>query len=140
MARLVPERVLKNTKLPYLIILFLLFAIAYSLQQQTISTVGEKTIEAGLIEAGNKPALYFNLRNIENELASYTYLVSYNATDGQMKNESSSINISPGQTFRYSFALERPTTATMVLSLVIFESEGFDDSKILHDQTWFIRP
>jgi len=139
-AHLIPESLKKNTKVPYLVILFLLFAIAYSLERQTSSTVGEKTIEAGLIEAGNKPALYFNLRNIENTLHSYMYLIKYNTTEGDTKNETSRINISPGQTFRYSLILERPTKSTTVLSLKIFDAEEDNTEKILHDQTWFIRP
>ncbi|MCW3989029.1 MAG: hypothetical protein NWE88_03010 [Candidatus Bathyarchaeota archaeon] len=102
--------------------------------------MGEKTIEAGLIEAGNKPALYFNLRNIENKLHSYMYLIKYNTTEGETKNETSRINISPGQTFRYSLILERPTKSTTVLSLKIFDGEEDNSEKILHDQTWFIRP
>ena len=140
MAHLIPERLKRNTKLPYLIILFLLFAIAYSLERQTSSSVGEKTIEAGLIEAGNKPALYFNLRNIAESLHRYTYVIKYNTTEGETKNETSSINISPGQTFRYSLILERPTKSTTVLSLKIFDGEEDNSEKILHDQTWFIRP
>ena len=123
MFHLVPENLRKNTKLPYLVILFLLLAIAASLERQINSTVGEKTIEVGLIEADLKPALYFNLRNIEETLNRYTYVIKYNTTEGETKNETSSINISPGQTFRYSLILENPTTSTMVLSPKIFENE-----------------
>ncbi len=140
MAHLIPERLKRNTKLPYLIIIFLLFAIAYSLERQTRSTVGEKTIEAGLIEAGNKPALYFNLKNTEETLHRYTYVIRYNSTEGGTKNETSSINISPGKTFRYSLILERPSKSTIVLSLKIFDGGEENSEKILYDQTWFVRP
>ncbi len=102
--------------------------------------MGEKTIEVGLIEAGNKPALYFNLRNIEETLNRYTYVIKYNATEGETTNDTSSINISPGQTFRYSLILERPSNSTTELSLKIFDGEEENGEKIIHDQIWFIRP
>ena len=97
--------------------------------------MSEKTIEAG-----NKPALYFNLKNIEESLHRYTYVIRYNSTEGGTKNETSSINISPGKTFRYSLILERPSKSTIVLSLKIFDGGEENSEKILYDQTWFVRP
>jgi hypothetical protein len=136
-----PLRRLREGTVPYyLIILALLIGIAYSLQRQTTSTVEEKKVQAGIIESGNTPALYFSLTNVEKTRIDYTYVVEYNSTDGAMKCDTSNILIPPGKTFRYSLRLERPKDCTIALNLKIFRNTEEQNDIPLHDQTWFIRP
>jgi hypothetical protein len=121
----------------YFIILALVVAIALSLQRQTSSTE-RKVIESGLIESGDRPALYFNLRNIEEKYYNYTYVVTYNSTDGRIETDASTIILPPSETFAYTISLVRPSYGVMVLNLKIYRLD-ITNATLLHDQTWVIR-
>jgi len=128
----------KNVKTLVFIIItgVLITAIGYSLQIQMTSSVQNKVIEAGLIESGDRPALYFILRNPGNSTAQYLYIVTYNDTSGT-QTSSSNLSIPAGQTFSYSISLVRPTNGIMVLNINIFR---YDPSPtLLHNQTWIIQ-
>jgi len=118
----------------------LVIASAYLLQRQANSSVEDKAIEAGLIESGSSPALYFVLRNTGKTYANYTYSVAYNTTNKETRNETSSaMNIPPGQTFRYTISLIRPSSGVMVINLRICRLEKSTDNALLLDQTWIVR-
>ena len=132
-----PRHSRKITILLYFVILALVVAIALSLQRQTSSTE-RKVIESGLIESGDRPALYFNLRNIEEKYYNYTYVVTYNSTDGKIETDTSTITLPPSQTFAYTISLVRPSYGIIVLNLKIYRLD-ITNSTLLHDQTWIIR-
>jgi len=115
----------------------LVISVAYSLERQASASTDDKVIEAGLIESGNKPALYFDLRNTEKDYANYTYIVTYNTTNTEMKIDNSSITVPPGQTFSYSISLTRPSRGATFLNLKIHRDDK--DALLLHNQTWVIK-
>ena len=125
--------------LPYLIILALVVLIAYSLQRQASSSFEGKVIEAGLIESGSRPALYFEVRNTGNDNANYTYVVTYNTTSTETKIDRSSVTLPAGRTFSYSISLVRPSYGIMVLDLKVYRNGDSGGEALLHDQTWIIR-
>jgi len=122
----------------YLIILGLVVAVGYSLHGQTRSSVEDEVIEAGLIESGGQPALYFNLRNTGVDYAGYTYIVRYDSTGEEFSGDSSTITVEPSQTFRYSISLLQPRKGTMHLNLKIYRGNAGVGEVLLHDQTWFV--
>jgi len=115
----------------------LVISVAYSLERQVSSSTEGNVIEAGLIESGSKPALYFDLRNTGKDYANYTYIVTYNTTNTETKVDSSSIAVPPGQTFSYSISLTRPSRGATFLNLSIHRDGR--DALPLHNQTWMIK-
>ena len=136
---LLPKNSKRITYLLYLIIIALVIGIIYSLQRQTGSSSESKVIEAGLIESGDRPAMYFNLRNTGQNYANYTYTVTYNSTDGSMMSYNDSITVPPGRTFQYTISLVRPSQGVMVLNLRIYEGNERTEANLLYGQTWYIR-
>jgi len=126
--------------LPYLSIAVLVVLIAYSLQRQAVSSVESRVIEAGLIESGGRPALYFDLRNTGKEYASYTYIMTCNATGEEPKIYRDNVTVPPGRTFGYSISLIRPSNGVMFLNLEIYRGGDGADDVLLHNQTWIVRP
>ncbi len=136
----------------YIIILVLAVSIIFSLQWYAGSSLEGKVIEAGLIESGDRPALYFNLRNAGEEYTNYTYIVTYNSTSGELRKDGSNITVAPGETFRYSISLIRPSYGIMVIELEIFRDGDYTgtntdtgtgtdtgtDKALLLNQTWTI--
>lgn len=119
--------------------LVLVVAIAYSLQRQAGSEE-KKVIEVGLIESGNQPALYFYLKNTGENLANYTYVVTYNLSNTDMKRDTSTIHVPANQTFAYTNSLIRPASGITVLNLRIYKGEDINDtSALIHNQTWIIK-
>jgi len=123
----------------HLIMLALVVSVAYSLERQASSSMEVKVIEAGLIESGSRPALYFDLRNTGKDYASYMYIVTYNTTGTETKIDRSSVTVPPGRTFGYSISLTRPSHGVMVLNLKIYGDGNSSDEAPLHNQTWIIR-
>jgi len=121
----------------YLIMAALVVLIVYSLQGQAGTSTAGKVIEAGLIESGTRPALYFDLRNTGKDYANYTYIVAYNTTSAETKIDKSSISVPPGQTFSYSISLMRPSDGVAVLNVRIYRGSS---GALLHNQTWVIKP
>lgn len=142
---LLPEHLLNSSKLQYLLVIALLVTIAYSIQRQTSILIGDEEVEAGLIESGDRPALYFKLRNTGDDFAYYTYTVTYtykravlnSSTDGEITRYTSPVVVSPGQTFSYSMRLVSPDQGILDLNLKIFKDLPTGE-KLLRDQTWFI--
>jgi len=122
------------------IILALVISIAYSLQRQASSSMEGKVMEAGLIESGGSPALYFNLRNTTEKHANYTYVIEYNSTDRGLVSDRSSISIAPSQTFYYTVVLIRPSQGVMVLNLRIYRGGDTTREAPLYNQSWIIMP
>ena len=121
----------------YMIIVALVVLIVYSLQGQASTSMEGKVIEAGLIESGSRPALYFDLRNTGKDYVNYTYIVAYNTTSTETKIDKSIITIPPGQTFSYSVSLTRPSHGVAVLNFKIYRGSM---GALLHNQTWVIKP
>lgn len=121
----------------YLVILTLVILIIYSLKMQSGIPYSEKVVEAGLIESGDSPAIYFILRNTGNSTAWYTYTVTYNNTNGEVISSPSNVSVPPGKTFTYSISLVRPSSGVIFLNLVIIMDTP--DPVLLHNQTWIIR-
>jgi len=127
----------KTRVLLYLITAALVVSVAYSLERQASSSTDGKVIEAGLIESGNKPALYFDLRNTGKDNANYTYTVTYNTTNTETEIDRSSLTVPPGQTFSYSISLTRPSHGAVFVNLKIYRDDK--DALLLHSQTWIIK-
>jgi len=119
--------------------LVLVVSVTCSLERQARSSTEEKVIEAGLIESGSRPALYFNLRNTGESYASYTYVVTYNTTGAETKTDRSSLTVPPGRSFSYSISLIRPSHGVMFLNLKIYRGGDSVEDDLLHNQTWTIR-
>jgi len=126
--------------LPYLSIAVLVVLIAYSLQRQAASSVESRVIEAGLIESGGRPALYFDLRNTGEDCANYRYVVTCNVTGVDPKIYRDNVTVPPGRTFGYSISLIRPSNGVMFLNLEIYRGGDGADDVLLHNQTWIVRP
>lgn len=116
----------------------LVVSIAYALNGQSNSSTEPRTIQAGLIESGGRPALYFSLENHQQENANYTYTVTYNWTDGQTSDYTYSVVILPTRTFSHSVSLVRPTIGVIVLNLKIFRDEEALTT-LIYNQTWLSR-
>lgn len=123
----------------YLAIAALAVSIAYAFQRRTRSSVEGKVIEAGLIESGNRPTLYINLRNTGETTARYMYTVRYNKTKGDITSHTGRATVPPGRTFGYTLVLTRPSDGVMVLNLKIYRGDTADEHALLHNQTWIIR-
>ncbi|MEM0314264.1 MAG: hypothetical protein QW056_04825 [Candidatus Bathyarchaeia archaeon] len=119
-----------------LIIAALVLAIGYSIYRQAIRSTEEKAIEAGLIESGDTPTMYFNLKNTGSETANYTYLVKLNATE--TLDDGLVINVPPQQTFHYTLVLSRPEQGTLSITLEIFKGNKVEHPP-MYRQTWFIK-
>jgi len=125
--------------LPHLTVAVLAVLMAYSLQRQAVSSVDNRVVEAGLIESGGRPALYFDLRNTGENYASYTYIVTCNATAAEPKIYRDNVTVAPGRTFGYSISLIRPSHGVMSLNLKIYRGGDGIDDVLLHNQTWIVR-
>ena len=135
-----PSRSTRKVRLlAYLVIFSLVVGLAYALQRQGSSSLQNKELEAGIIESGNTPALYFNLRNLGQDTANYTYVVSYNSTDRGEVTEGSTVTVPAGKTFSYSISLVRPASGVMVASVRIYGGDYALDARLLYDQSWTIR-
>jgi len=122
----------------YVVIAILAISVAYSVQSQANLSGEGRAIEAGLIESGDRPAVYFSLRNIMEGDAEFTYVIAYNSTD-RMTVESSSITVPPGGVFRHTLSLMRPSSGVMVVSLWIHRGGEINDDSLLYEQTWIAR-
>jgi uncharacterized protein (UPF0333 family) len=129
----------KARLLLYCVIVALIVAIAYSLQSQGSSSLQGKEVEAGLIESGGTPALYFNLRNLGQETSNYTYTVSYNSTDRGQVTEGSTVTVPGGKTFSYTLSLVRPPYGVIIVDLEIYGGNEAVYADIRYNQSWTIR-
>ena len=141
---ILPENMMTSSRLQYLLVIALLATIAYSFQRQTSVLIEEEEVEAGLIESGDRPALYFKLRNTGDDLAYYTYSVTCtymravtDSSTGEVTRETSSVVVSPGQAFSYSMGLANPDQDVLDLNLKIFRGVQLG-GKLLRDQSWVI--
>ena len=142
---ILPEHMMNSSKLQYLLVFALLVMIAFSIQSQKGALIGDEEVEAGLIESGDRPALYFKLRNTGDDLAYYTYTVTCtykravtdSSTGGEVTRETSPVVVSPGRTFSYSIRLVAPYDGVLDLNLKIFRGVQFE-KMLLREQTWVI--
>lgn len=89
--------------------------------------------------------MYYKLRNTGDDLASYTYMVTYtynrtvlnSSTGGEITRYTSPVVVSPGQTFSYSIILASPNQGILDLNLKVFK-DLLSGEKLLRDQTWVI--
>ncbi|MBC7129992.1 hypothetical protein H5T51_02075 [Candidatus Bathyarchaeota archaeon] len=126
----------KIRAITFLIIGGLVLALAFSLYQQTISSAESKVLEAGLIETGDTPTIYFNLKNNDFRYANYTYRVVSNASEEL--DSGLIINVPPGQIFYYTMVLTRPEKGAITIKLEIYQEEEGKTSAI-YSQTWLIK-
>lgn len=122
--------------LVFLIIAALVLAIGYSMYRQASRSMETKAIEAGLIESGDTPTIYFNLKNTGSETANYTYLVKLNATE--TLDSGLVLNVPPQQTFHYTLILSRPERGAVSVKLEIYLGEKAELSPT-YSQTWLIK-
>lgn len=120
----------------FLVIAALVLAIGYSIYHQASSSVETKAIEAGLIESGDTPTIYFNLKNTGTGTANYTYLVKLNFTE--MLDSGLVMNVPSEQTFHYTLVLSRPEKSAVPVELEIYLGEKADSSP-LYRQTWLVK-
>ena len=119
----------------FLIIAALVLALGSSIYRQASRSTEAKAIEAGLIESGDMPTIYFNLKNTGAETANYTYLVKSNSTE--TLDNGLVMNVLPQQTFHYTLILHRPRQGAVTLTLEIFKG---DRAPPIYSQTWLIKP
>ncbi|MEM2523029.1 MAG: hypothetical protein QXW82_07780 [Candidatus Bathyarchaeia archaeon] len=123
--------------LVFLVIAALVLAIGYSVYRQASSSIEAKTIEAGLIESGDTPTIYFNIKNMRKEAANYTYLVKLNATE-LLLDSGLIMNVPPGQTFHYTLILSRPGQGAVSVKLELYLGESAELSPV-YSQAWLIK-
>lgn len=122
----------------FLVIAALVLAIGYSIYRQASRTIENKSIEAGLIESGGTPTIYFNLKNTGTKTLNYTYMVKCNLTEEPTLDNGPIMNIPPGQTFHYTIALLRPEQGTLYVTLEIYRDEETSRA-LIYSQTWLIK-
>jgi len=121
----------------YIVVAVLAIAITYLVHSQVNLSGEGRAIEAGLIESGDRPAIYFTLRNTAEVDANYTYVVAYNLTEGPTV-EKSSIAVPPGGVFRYALSLARPSYGAIVVNLRVHRGSEIRDDSLLYEQTWIV--
>jgi hypothetical protein len=127
-----------RVKVPvFLVIAALTLAIGYSVYSQLSRSAENRVIEAGLIESGDMPTIYFNLKNADSRILNYTYLVTSNSTENPTIDRGLILNIHPGQTFHYTLILTRPEQ-TILVRLEIYVGEEASGQPI-YRQTWLIK-
>jgi Tfp pilus assembly protein PilE len=122
----------------YIIIAALILAIAYSAYTQLTRSSENRDIEAGLIEAGDKPTIYFNLKNTDAKTHNYTYLITTNSTENTVIDKGLILNIHPNQTFHYTLILTREEQTKLVMLTIYLGEEA--KGQPLYNQTWLIKP
>ncbi|MCS7096331.1 MAG: hypothetical protein RMK50_04655 [Nitrososphaerota archaeon] len=120
----------------FLVIAALVISIGYSIYRQASRSMEAKAIEAGLIESGDTPTIYFNLKNAGVATVNYTYLVKLNATE--TLDSGLIVNIPPGQIFHYTLVLSRPEEGAVSVKLEIYLGEKANFSP-MYSQTWIIK-
>jgi len=126
----------KVKALTFLVVAGLVFALGYSIYNQAVSSSEARVLEAGLIEAGNRPTIYFNLRNNGFRLTNYTYRVV--GDNAEELDSGLIINVPPGQTFHYTMVLTRPEKGVMTVRLEIYQ-EGENKTSLIYRQTWLVK-
>jgi hypothetical protein len=121
----------------FLTIAVLILAIGYSIHSQVSRSVKNHVIEAGLIEAGDMPTIYFNLKNTGSRILNYTYIVTSNSTEKQIIDKGLILNIHLGQTFYYTLILKWPEQ-TMLVKLEIYIGEE-ESGQTIYRQTWLMK-
>lgn len=114
-------------------------ALAFAIYQQAVRGVEGRVIEAGLIEAGERPTIYFTMVNTGTEPANYTYVVKYNSTGGLVLDEAPILNVPPGRSFYYALALLRPDQGTLEVVLEIYRNTKNSGQPPIFRQTWIIK-
>ena len=142
---ILPEHMMNSSRLQYVLVLALLVTVAFSIQSQKGALIGDEEVETGLIESEDRPALYFKLRNTGDDLAYYTYTVTYtykravnnSSTEEETTRQSFPVVVSPGRTFSYSLRLVAPYDGMLDLNLKIFRGVQSEEI-LLREQTWVI--
>ena len=114
----------------------LALAIGYSAYAHLARSAESRSIEAGLIESGDLPTIYFNLKNTGSEVRNYTYVVTSDSTEGLI-DRGLILNLPPGETFHYTLILTRGERATPVRLRIYLGEEA--TGRPIYDQTWLIR-
>ena len=128
----------KVKALTYIVIAALILAIAYSAYTQLTRSSESRAVEAGLIEAGDRPTIYFNLKNTDAKTHNYTYLITTNSTENTVIDKGLILNIHPDQTFHYTLILTREERAKLVTLTIYLGEEA--KGRPLYNQTWLIKP
>jgi len=114
----------------------LALAIGYSAYAHLARSAESRSIEAGLIESGDLPTIYFNLKNTGSEVRNYTYVVTSDSTEGLI-DRGLILNLPPGETFHYTLILTRGERATPVRLRIYLGEEA--TGRPIYDQAWLIR-
>jgi len=122
----------------YIVITALILAIGYSTFTNLTRSAENRTIEAGLIESGDIPTIYFNLKNTDTKTHNYTYLVTTNSTENTVIDTGLILNIPPNQTFHYTLILTREDQTKLVTLTIYIGEEA--KGQPLYNQTWLIKP
>lgn len=122
----------------FLVIAALVLALGYSMYRQASRSTETRAIEAGLIESGDMPTIYFNLKNTGARTLNYTYKVTCNITEKQTLDKGLIMNIPPGQTFHYTIILLRPEKGALPVTIEIYRDEETSRS-LIYSQTWLIK-
>ena len=122
----------------FLVIAVLVLAIGYSIYRQVSYSMEVKAIEAGLVESGDMPTIYFNLKNTGAKTLNYTYKVTCSITGEQTLDNGLIMNIPPGQIFHYTIVLTRPEKGALSVVLEIYRDEEISRT-LIYSQTWLIK-
>lgn len=132
-----PSRSLRVVRsLIFLVILALVFAIGYSIYRQATSSMETKAMEAGLIESGRIPTIYFNLKNVGSMATNYTYRVTLNHTE--VIDNGLIMNLPPGEFFHYTLVLTRSEDYPQIVILEVFSGDQIIGTPI-YSHKWLIK-